>query len=82
MFTFVDLFSGIGGFHLGCLQNGGTCIMACDIDVNARKVYAMNHGIVPHDDIYSLPSFPANVDLVCAGFPCQSQHGRGARGNT
>lgn len=79
MFTFVDLFAGIGGFHIGCVKNGGKCLLACEIDGDARKVYSMNHGVIPHDDIYTLQSLPANVDLVCAGFPCQSHSTLGLR---
>lgn len=69
-FTFIDLFSGIGGFHLGCVKNGGKCLAACDIDPIAREIYNMNYGIIPHDDIKTIKPIK-NIDLLCSGFPCQ-----------
>jgi len=41
-FTFIDLFSGIGGFHLGLAPLGGKCIMACDNDNIANRTYYTN----------------------------------------
>ena len=55
-FSFIDLFSGIGGFHFGLAQCGGKCVMACDIDPITIESYSRNFGIVPRGDIYKIPS--------------------------
>ncbi len=41
-FTFVDLFSVIGGFHLALHQLGGECVYASEWDKHARKTYEHN----------------------------------------
>lgn len=46
-FKFIDLFCGVGGFHLGAAQNGGKCVFACDIDPEARKAYQANFDLEP-----------------------------------
>jgi DNA (cytosine-5)-methyltransferase 1 len=66
---FIDLFCGLGGFHLG-LKNFGECVFACDLDESAQHAYRINHGIIPHGDIYEIDKFPPH-DLLCGGFPCQ-----------
>lgn len=83
-FTFVDLFSGIGGFHQGCMKAAkaagltAKCIAACEIDAPAREMYKANYGVEPHPDIRTLQPI-AGVDLLCAGFPCQSHSSLGLR---
>ena len=80
-FTFVDLFAGIGGFHYGLTNCGGTCVMASEIDETATTTYEKNYGIAPKGDISKIeineiPLF----DLLCAGFPCQSFSNVGKKG--
>ena len=82
-FTFIDLFAGIGGFHLGAAAHGGVCITACELNPEGRAIYAANHKVrggagAIHDDIYTLAPIK-NADLVCAGFPCQSHSTLGKR---
>ena len=73
---FVDLFAGIGGFHLALRdQFGAECVFSSDIDPACRDVYARNFGLRPEGDIRPLTE-GASVqvpehDVLCAGFPCQ-----------
>lgn len=43
-FTFVDLFSGIGGFRLALEQVGGECVGFSEIAPDAIKTYCANFG--------------------------------------
>jgi DNA (cytosine-5)-methyltransferase 1 len=74
-YKFIDLFAGIGGFHLALTQNRMECVYASEIDQDARKTYLTNHKIDPiifNDDIRAiLPEDIPNHDILCAGFPCQ-----------
>ena len=69
---FIDLFAGLGGFHLALQKLGHQCVFACEIDETLREVYKLNFGIEPIGDIRGVAE--ADVpqhDIVCAGFPCQ-----------
>lgn len=79
--TFVDLFSGIGGFHLGIKQAAknkklaAECLVAVDINQKARDTYSLNFsGTKLLNDITD-PSvkdyLPDDADIICGGFPCQ-----------
>lgn len=73
MFKFIDLFSGIGGFHQGASWAGGMCVLASDIDEIANQTYEKNYGIKPKGDIYEIKGEDIpDFDLLCAGFPCQA----------
>ena len=72
-FKFIDLFSGIGGFHQAMEQLGGTCVFASDIDKYAIETYKENYGIDSGINIRDIKveDIPKH-DVLCAGFPCQT----------
>ena len=69
----IDLFSGIGGFHLALSSFGADIVFASEWDKDASNVYAKNFGLVPHGDITKIDekTIPDH-DILCAGFPCQA----------
>lgn len=72
-FKFVDLFSGIGGFHQAMTRLGGKCVFASEIDANCIKVYSENYGVNSGVNIRDVEArdIPFH-DVLCAGFPCQA----------
>lgn len=67
---FIDLCSGIGGFHYGLKKH--KCILACDINKFCRESYETNFNIKCKEDIFDLNvNELCNFDILCAGFPCQ-----------
>jgi DNA (cytosine-5)-methyltransferase 1 len=80
-FKFIDLFAGIGGFHLAMHSLGGKCVFASEIDEQARKTYQHNFKKISpnifknglfNDDIRAIsPDEIPDFDVLCAGFPCQ-----------
>lgn len=72
---FIDLFSGIGGFHLAAKKSKYDldCVLACEIDQKAQEVYSLNFPETPivsdirKLDIHDIPEY----DVLFAGFPCQ-----------
>ena len=74
----LDLFSGIGGFHLGLERAGHKIGWSgfCEIDKYASAVYKRRfpdaqelgdiRAIQPERDL------PDHIDVLCGGFPCQS----------
>ena len=69
---FIDLFAGLGGFHLALRRLGHECVFASEVDDTLRQVYLRNFGMLPYDDIRTVEmrSIPDH-DILCAGFPCQ-----------
>lgn len=81
-FTFIDLFAGIGGFHIAMDNLGGKCVFASEWDSDCRKTYKTNFiktcpDIFVNDknyvgDITKVnPNDIPDHDVICAGFPCQ-----------
>lgn len=72
---FVDLFCGIGGFHAALERLGHECVFASDIDKHAAEVYESNWGkpggFDVHSDIRDVIDDIPDMDIICAGFPCQ-----------
>lgn len=72
-FFFIDLFAGIGGFHLAMHPYGGACTFASEWDSYASAVYESNFGLKPEGDITKIAeSAVPKHDVLCAGFPCQA----------
>ncbi|WP_304341578.1 DNA cytosine methyltransferase [Metaclostridioides mangenotii] len=76
MLTFIDLFSGIGGFRLGMEMAGHKCLGHCEIDKFANKSYIAIHkpkeGEWYESDITRVrASDIPRADVWCFGFPCQ-----------
>lgn len=84
-FRFIDLFAGIGGFHIAMDNIGGECVFASEWDDDCRKTYTANFSKTsktiftngePNEyfigDITKVdPNNIPNHDVICAGFPCQ-----------
>ncbi|MBK5262476.1 MAG: DNA (cytosine-5-)-methyltransferase [Peptostreptococcaceae bacterium] len=72
-FTFIDLFSGIGGFHQAMEKLGGKCLFASEIDKYCTETYYENYKIDAQVNIREIheKDVPSH-DVLCAGFPCQT----------
>jgi hypothetical protein len=73
---FVDLFAGIGGFHIA-LTGYGKCVLASDNNQDCQTVYQLNFPNTPfllgdiNDQEIQQQIIATDFDLLCAGFPCQ-----------
>ena len=71
-FTFIDLFSGIGGFRIPLQAVNGQCVFTCENNPHAQKTYQLNFGDTPFGDITTLDlDLVPEHDVLTAGFPCQ-----------
>jgi site-specific DNA-cytosine methylase len=71
--TFLDLCSGIGGFHIAAQTAfpGIRCVGFCDVKPAAVECYRENFPDVPPLGDVKLVSEWPKADLLTAGFPCQ-----------
>lgn len=79
---FIDLFAGIGGFHMAFHKIGGVCVFASEWDEPARKTYYENfkkispqlfeeHFIGDINSIKNIKKEIPDFDILTGGFPCQ-----------
>lgn len=74
VFTFIDLFAGMGGFRIAMQNQGGKCVFSSEWNTYAQKTYFANFGDMPFGDITRKETkryIPKKFDILCAGFPCQ-----------
>lgn len=79
---FIDLFAGIGGFHVALSSLGHECVFASEIDEELQSLYKKNflnmEGKV-YGDIRAWKHLVPEHDFLCAGFPCQPFSKSGAQ---
>lgn len=79
--TFIDLFAGIGGFHLAFHNLGAECVFASEWNQHARKTYEYNFKKIS-PKIFESGNFEGDItkvnekeipdfDILTGGFPCQ-----------
>lgn len=78
---FIDLFAGIGGFHVAFHDAGSECVFVSEWDEFARRTYKHNFfklspeifrsGNFVGDITKVSPSDIPDFDILTAGFPCQ-----------
>tara|TARA_B100000575_G_scaffold285804_1_gene281619 strand:+ start:1329 stop:2516 length:1188 start_codon:yes stop_codon:yes gene_type:complete len=81
VFTFIDLFAGIGGFRLALSGLDGKSVFSSEWDKNAKSYYLKNYDEMPFGDINlftsdeifdnELGALIPSHDILAAGFPCQ-----------
>ena len=89
VFTFGELFAGIGGFRLGLEAIGGRCVFANEMNPYAASIYRKHFGasaktasgssLIEADilDLYESRDIPNDMDILSGGFPCQPFSSRG-----
>lgn len=76
LFSFIDLFAGIGGTRLGFEAHGGKCLFTSEWNQFAQKTYLENFPPnTNHQFVGDITKIDANDipdhDILLAGFPCQ-----------
>ena len=72
LFSFIDLFAGIGGMRIAFENAGGHCVYSSEWNKYSQQTYFANFGEQPEGDITQVDanSIPDH-DILVAGFPCQ-----------
>ena len=74
--TFLDLFSGIGGFRIAAEKNNMKCIGFSEIDKDALTTYKYNFDTRKEYNFSDISTIKTsripNFDILLAGFPCQT----------
>lgn len=86
---FIDLFAGLGGFHLALASLGCECVFASELREDLRRLYAINFPEMRGKTTSGINKIEGDItkinphdipphDILCAGFPCQpfSQAGK------
>ena len=80
-YRFIDLFAGIGGFHIAFNKAGAECVFASEWDEKARLTYEANHKKTD-PQLFKSGNFVGDItkvdekkvpdhDILTGGFPCQ-----------
>jgi len=84
-FRFVDLFAGLGGFHVALAELGGQGVFAAEWESGLNALYKMNFGVAPWSDVNQLDTDEViaeqvpHHEVLTAGFPCQPFSKSGAQ---
>ncbi len=77
MFRFIDLFAGLGGFHVALEELGGECVFAAEWEPTLNALYRDNFGLDVWSDVNDLGTDETiarevpDHEVLAAGFPCQ-----------
>lgn len=71
-FRFIDLFAGLGGFHVALTRLGGEGVFAAEWVSSLADLYEQNFALKPQGDISQIdPTTIPDHEVLAAGFPCQ-----------
>tara|TARA_B100001142_G_C14245371_1_gene621071 strand:+ start:68 stop:1228 length:1161 start_codon:yes stop_codon:yes gene_type:complete len=71
--NYIDLFCGIGGFHQALKNFNTNCVLASDNNKDCQYIYKLNYNIDVQKDVKTIdPNNIPDIDIICAGFPCQT----------